>query len=346
MNKLLTAAFLALVLGQGCVINNHPNPNLDPGNVTFFWTFFGETCGQSPEVASVRVTIPNEALDNNGVYGCLNGGFAGITLHDFVGGNYSYTLEGLGNTGQVLYRASGTFAIDGDVRLDVDLTPVGQQTSFAYFSWSFPSNWASATPSCADATVTSVYVEIDDSGIWDAYDCTTGTVGGGATSRLLAPGEHKIDLEAYFGTGPSEYLVASRTGTFITQAHAPSNHSFTFQWDIGGTTVAWQLKNGGTNQTCAAADVGTVYLHFYNVDTGKYVDFGYGEFEGDPADCTAATVTYRYLEAGTYDVWVSATNGGGVDYLTPDQAPARLTVTAGAWTPDSPPVVTIEAFRQ
>jgi len=346
MNKLLIAAFLALCLGPGCIFYGNNNPGLAPGDVTFLWTFFGDSCQATEEVSSVRVEIPGEELENNGVYGCLNGGYAGITLHDFVGGNYSYTLEGLSNTNEVLYRATGTFAVNGDVRLNVDLTPVGGQTSFAYLTWSFPANWASATPTCADATVTYVDVEIDDSGEWIRYDCTAGTTGGGALTGLLAPGEHKIDLVAVFVDGDLEYPVAFRTTNFITQAHAPADHAFTLEWEIGGTTVAWQLVDGSVDQTCAAADVDTVYLHFYDVDAGEYVDFGGGPLAGDPADCTSLSVTYRYLQPGTYDVFVSATNGSGVDYLSPDNAPGRVTVTAGVWTPASPPVVTIDTFRQ
>lgn len=345
MNKLLITSFLAVfAFGQGCIINQYGGggDGRDPGDITFFWTFQGEMCDAVPQVANVRVTIPGESLDNDGVYGCLNGEYAGITLHDFVGGNYEYVLEGLSNTGATLYRASGTFSIDGDTRLDVDLTPVGQQTSFAYLSWAFPANWAGGAPSCADATITYIDIEFDDSGDWIRYDCEDGRTNGGAQSPLLAPGVHKIELVGVYVEGQNEYAIAYKEGSITTQAHQPTNHSFTLAWEIGGTTIAWQLKDGSTNQTCAVAEVETVFVHFRNVETGEYV---YGDV-GDDNPCTASTVTYRYLSPGTYEVYISAENADNVMYLSPDADAPRVTVSAGVWTPDTPAVVTVNTFRE
>lgn len=345
MNKHLSTAFLALALLQGCIINGGNNSGLRDGDVTFLWRFMGDTCDEVP-VAAVRVTIPGEQLEDGGYYGCLNGGVPGITLHDFFGGNYEYTLEGLSNTGEVLYRASGTFAINGDVTLNVDLTPSGEASSYALLSWSFPSNWASQTPSCADATVTYIDVEIDNSGVWDRYHCADGMGGGEASTRLIAPGTHTIDLVAVHVSGENEYAVAYQGSTFVTVSNAPASHSFTLDWEIGGTTVAWELEDGGADETCTQAKVETVYVHFRDVETGELVDFGQGENTGDDNVCTASTVTYRYLYAGTYDVYLSATNADGVSYLSPSENPPRITVTAGTWTPDSPAVVTLHAERQ
>lgn len=348
MNVRLVAALLAaLTLGQGCIINNYHGGRdggpgqLAPGNVTFFWTFQGASCAETSSVASVRITIPNERLQNDGVYSCLNGGFAGITLHEFVGGTYEYTLEGLSNTGAAIFRATGTFAINGDVRLNVDLTPSGQQTSFAYLSWSFPANWASQTPSCAEATVRFVDVQFNQ-GEWVRYDCAAGMTGSGARSPLLPPGTHTIKLVAVYVEGTSEYAVGFREATVTTTAHAPTNQSFTLPWQIGGTTIAWQLKDGTNNVTCAQAQVERVAVHFRDVRTGKYV---YGN-TGDSHPCTASTVTYRYLSPGTYEVYISARSTTSVAYLSRDVNPPRVTVTAGQWTPNSPAVVTVETPRK
>src|SRR5512140_1020989 len=166
MTKTTSAAFLAAaLLGSGCVIVNHGQS----GDITFTWTFNGRSCAQAG-ISQVQVTIPGETLDNGGLYACTVAGSDGITLHSFAAGTYDYTLQGLNAGGTVTYQASGSFGIDGDQIVHADLMPVGGPTSYALLGWTFPANWASAAPDCANATATYVDVQIDG-GDWTRYAC-------------------------------------------------------------------------------------------------------------------------------------------------------------------------------
>src|SRR5687768_3558018 len=92
MNKLLRIGFLSLLaLFQGCI---YYGDGARSGDVTFYWTFWGDSCADAG-VESVKITIAGEPLEDNGYYPCLNAGAPGITLHDFRPGTYSYTIEGL-----------------------------------------------------------------------------------------------------------------------------------------------------------------------------------------------------------------------------------------------------------
>ena len=93
MNLRSALALVALLLMplSGCVFveNTHRNP----GDATFLWTFQGQTCAMVPAVANVKIIIPGQTLMNDGVYDCSTKGTAGIVLHDFKGGLYSYTFD-------------------------------------------------------------------------------------------------------------------------------------------------------------------------------------------------------------------------------------------------------------
>src|SRR3954463_14084464 len=63
MNIKLAIPFLAvLAFAQGCIVVGPHGPN--PGDVTFSWTFYGQSCAAAG-VASVHITIPGEALENS-----------------------------------------------------------------------------------------------------------------------------------------------------------------------------------------------------------------------------------------------------------------------------------------
>jgi hypothetical protein len=340
-NKILVAGFLAVMtLAQGCIIYGGGNGGRSPGNVTFFWTFYGGTCSDAA-VTQIHVTVTGETLENNGLYGCLNGGDPGITLHDFRGGTYPYVIEGLNNAGNVIYRASGSFAIDGNTTVQVDLTPLGQPTSYAYLSWSFPANWASSAPTCSDATVTYVDVRIDN-GVWSRYDCATGTGGSGAQSVLLDPGTHHVEYVAVsVFPGNFEYDVAQVEGDITTTANQPTNQSFTLAWTIGGTNLGWQLKNGSSNVDCTTAGVDTVYVQLREVSTGNLLYDG----AGDPQQCNLISSSYRYLRSGSYDVLVTATGTGSTQYSSDPDSPPRITIANGVWRPGTSPEIVLNVVH-
>jgi len=120
MNRLgLLSALLSSCLMSGCVYSD----SSEPGNVTFAWSFAGASCAQDRRIDQVLVTIPGESLDNGGYYPCSQNGYDGITLHDFAPGTYDFSLDAIDDSGYYSYRAVGTFTVDGNIIVNVDLTP-------------------------------------------------------------------------------------------------------------------------------------------------------------------------------------------------------------------------------
>ncbi|ATB29616.1 hypothetical protein [Melittangium boletus] len=120
MNRLgLLSALLSSSLMSGCVYSDAS----DPGDVTFSWSFAGANCAQERRIEQVLVTIPGEALENRGYYPCSINGYDGITLHDFAPGTYDFSLDAIDYDGYYSYRAVGTFTVDGNIVVNVDLTP-------------------------------------------------------------------------------------------------------------------------------------------------------------------------------------------------------------------------------
>jgi hypothetical protein len=114
---------LLLLLSLSCGSSHSSSPA--PGDVEMLWHFTdGNTCSTLINmVAEMQVTIPGEAIQNNGAFPCNVGGTDGIQLRDFVPGTYSYSVSALASDGTVLYSAAGTFVVDGDVQVDVLLMP-------------------------------------------------------------------------------------------------------------------------------------------------------------------------------------------------------------------------------
>ncbi len=73
---------------------NPPWPS--PATSTFLWIFDGLRCDEARDVYGVNITIPGEALLNDGRYACSTNGADGITLHDFAPGTYSFQAAGGG----------------------------------------------------------------------------------------------------------------------------------------------------------------------------------------------------------------------------------------------------------
>ena len=121
-------ALLAVVAAfpfSGCVVRNYA-----PGDITFTWSFNGQGCAMVPQVNSVRITIPGQPLQNDGVYPCTNSrGGDSIELVNFRAGTYSYTVRGWSAQGEELYAVSGSITVNGDVANDVSLRSVTCQSS-------------------------------------------------------------------------------------------------------------------------------------------------------------------------------------------------------------------------
>lgn len=333
MNARILAAFLlCLTTSTGCIIIDRddgdccntpaPPPPTYPGDVTFLWTFPGAgagRCADVPEVKRVRITIPGETLHNGGVYACTTEAVDGIVLHDFVPGNYSYTLEALSYTDEVLYQASGNFTVNGDQRLNVTLTPNGSPGSFAYVSWTFEGNTSSTNPTCAQAGVNVVDVRIDG-GAWERLYCDEGIGSNQVSSPYLAPGAHTIEFVGVHIVGTVETPYYYRSGTLNTVAGSPVSASFQLRV-VGGLSVAWDLYDGTLRKTCAQSGVTEVTIHLYDETDKTYV---YGT-EGETYGCGDAAIVYNFLRPGDYTVIMEARGPGGIFYTNRSTAPS-LTV--------------------
>jgi hypothetical protein len=321
MNVRILATFLCLAsLGTGCVIydnDNDPCCNTPPpgqrGDVTFQWTFSGGRCVDVPQIKAVQIRIGNERLANDGYYPCRTNGYDGIVLHDFVPASYNFTIQAIDYNDRVIYSSAGNFVVNGNTRVNVDLTPEGSPGSYAYISWRFPAN-----VSCSQAGVARVQGSIDG-GQWADLSCENGRTAGIQTADL-GPGPHRLELVA-LGADNQPYYYTN--GTFETVRGQPRSYSFDF-WAVGGAALGWQLTaDGRTTQSCAVAGITQVFINFRDVATGQLV---YGE-QGDRHACTDAPVTYNFLPPGDYYVYIQASGPGGV-YLSNATTPPVIRVTA------------------
>ncbi len=314
------AVLLALPLSACVIVPSTPRAS---GDVTFLWSFDGSsTCPAA--VRDVHISIPGHVLENGGVYPCSQNGTAGIVLHDFRGGIYSYTIQGRDSNGSVLFSASGSFTIDGSMTERVDLRPTGSGAAYAYLVWTFPPNSVSQNPTCQQAGVDRVLVSIDGAA-WQSYPCADGNRAEGTPTPYLAPGNHTIDLSAVNAAGYEYYALRST----LPLSSTPSVQQYDLNWAVGGATVRWTVTTfgGSTTTSCAAAGITTVYVDFQDAQ-GNLV-YGNG---GDPQPCNNLAVVYSYLKPGTYRVFLQAYGSGSTFYESSRNNAPQVTVTAAQFT--------------
>lgn len=339
MNTRFLVAFLTAASLSGCVIyggggDGGGNPPADPGDVTFEWNFGGRTCGDVSDVVTIKISIAGEVLANNGEYPCLVGGYPGVVLHNFDGQSYSYTIEALDYYGATLFAASGIFAVDGDVRVIVNLHPVAGPNTNAFIGWRFPANQNSLAPTCAQAGVTEVDVRIDNGG-WVTYPCASGFDPEAVLIEGLTAGQHTIEIEAF---NSASYRYNRFAGTLTTTIGSSVFVEYTLPWVIGGTAVNWSLPS---SNSCYSGTGISAYVNFKDVQTGQWVY----PAEGDPLRCSdgvgaGASVRYNYLTAGTYEVWATAMNSS-LQWLVPSAPLQRVTIAAGEFVSSSSPPLTV-----
>jgi hypothetical protein len=303
-SRLLLLFLFVASFSTGCIIHDddcincggNPPPPARPGNVTFLWTFQGNRCDQARDVYGVNITIPGEALLNNGKYACSTAGVDGITLHDFVPGTYSYTLQGVNFQNQIIFEATGTFIIDGNRTVMVDLMPTGNPVSYASLNWNFPGNM-----SCAQAGVAKVDIIIDDQA--GTFDCAQGQSAQGVQTLPLAPGSHYIEFIAYTTVGVPLYYF---NGELRTQAYNPVSATYNL-YAVGGASISWRLSDGSVTFDCPASNP-DVYVNFQD-SAGNWVYPGLG----DGHACSTKPIVYKFLRPGYYKVFLY-TKVGTIEY--------------------------------
>jgi hypothetical protein len=333
MNSKLLLPFLLATTLSGCVVANYQDGYY--GDVTFTWTFGGLQCSAVPQVASVQITIPGEILQNDGIYPCSTNGYSGITLRDFAPGPYDFTIQGLSYSRTVLYTASGTFNVDGNVQVSIDLAPVGAANSYAYLMWSFPPNSVSQNPTCEQAGATFVDVSIDQAPS-QRFNCSAGMVPPGVQTPFLSPGTHQIQLLGVDNTGYPYYRFV---GSLTTYTGNPIAASYQLGWSVGGVSIAWQLIDGFA-QTCAQAGVQTVSVNF--IDSSGNLVYG---ANGDPQLCGNVPIFYNALQPGNYQVFLQASGSAGL-YRSNVQNPPVVTIVAGRFVDGSSTPLTVPMYRQ
>ncbi|HEX4802362.1 MAG TPA: hypothetical protein VFV14_02565 [Myxococcaceae bacterium] len=297
---------------SACVSTNGPYS----GDIQFTWTFTGLTCSQVPQVASVAINIPGEVLQNNGVYPCLTNNYPGIVLHDFLPGDYSFTIQGLDARGNPLYAASGTFHIDGSILVTVDLQPTG---SYAYLTWTFPPLSGIPNPSCAQARINVVDVTIDQ-GSPTRYACADGQTQPGVVSVPMSIGTHTITLAASSADVNYGYPYYTLVSTVTTTGTTPVAATYPLRWAVGGVAVQWDISGG------SCATIPTIYVNFLD-SSGNLL---YGP-SGNAQACLgglapSGVILYDYLPPGSYVLTLQGSYGGFVYTNTPYPP---VTITAG-----------------
>ena len=316
MNYKMLLSLVAATSISACYVSDYGHA----GDVTFTWTFAGQQCATVPQVGSVRISIPGEVIQNDGVFPCLVSNYPGIILQNFAPGSYAYTIQGLAYSGDVLYQAGGTFVVDGNVSVQVDLASVGAN-SFAYLMWTFPPNSVSQTPNCDQAGAAFVDIVIDG-GTTQRANCSAGFSQLGFRIADLPAGLHQIELR---GVDINNFPVYRFVGTLQTYSGSPISASYGLLWNIGGASISWQLVNGGVIQSCDQAGVDTVIVNFRDSSGGLV----YGS--GDSQPCTGAPILYNGLLPDRYQVVLSATSRSGVRYSSSDTNPPTVSVTAGVF---------------
>lgn len=340
MNSRIFALLSLLMLATGCIVHSNNN-NYYPanGNVTLSWTFAGLTCQQVPDVASITVEIPGQVLQPN-TYNCLTNNYPGITLTNFTGGDYSFTITAYDSQGYALYVQTGTFTVDGDVIVPVDLAPASGGSSYAYLSWVFGNSQnGQNAPVCGDSqsgAIPTVKVTID--GVSTDYNCADGLGSFQVQTGALVPGTHAVIVDAVFpASDPTQdYIFAEGTGTIVTTSGAPTAQTFTLNWYVGGAAVNWAFFDGATQYpSCAAAGVDTIRVNFLDTATQSRV---YGP-DGDVFPCPpdgSNLALYQSLPAGDFDIEVDAFDSAGtilysnVNDVRPTTVQAGVFVTSAA----------------
>ncbi|MGQ0507994.1 MAG: hypothetical protein ACT4TC_22040 [Myxococcaceae bacterium] len=339
--KTLIALCLGLAqLATGCIVvgggGNGGYSSASPGDVTFTWSFVGDTCADHPEIKSIIVDIPGEALQNDGYYPCTANNYPGIVLHNFAGGPYDYNLTAVGYGNETLFTAGGRFVVDGNVRVTVDMMPPGSGSSFAYVAWNFPANSEQNAPNCAQAGVAFVDVSIDGAAA-TRYNCTAGFGTQGVRTPLLAAGSHTVEMIA---VSADEYPYYRFTGGLTTFSNNPIFAEYDLDWAVGGAAIRWHLTDGAVGESCYSSGVNTVYINFKDTN-GNWV---YGT-NGDAQSCDGAPIVYNYLLPGVYRVYVQANGFGGAVYRSNQLNPPTITVNEGDFV-DEQMAVTVNVYRQ
>lgn len=327
--RLFSAVALASVVmaTSGCVCVTNPQQG-NSGDIIFTWNFNGQGCALVPDVTQVAVQIPGQTLQNDGVYGCVNSGTAGIKLLNFRAGTYDYVISGQNAQGTVIYRATGKITVNGDVAMDVTLQPTGDARGHVYVTWSLP---AGTPVTCQYIAAVDVSL---DMGAPTSLNCNEGATSPGVLFQNLVPGTHIIDISARDSSGLFYYRAIN---SFQVFAGGATSQQFSLEWIVGSAPLQWTFSNGAAQLNCAQAGVAEVGITLRDAQSDQ-------TFTVPCLNQGVQGYQIPYVYYGDYQVFLTAYGTGGVPFFSPGAKqgdtvpPPQIRVTAGSF-PDVSTVV-------
>ncbi len=233
------------------------------GQITFLWSFDGKTCAQASQVRTIHAAIlglyGSEPLDTG--YACTWGNVDGVTLEGFYAGNYTFTLDALDATGQVLYTATGSAYVKANLNVPVPVTLRSvSQSALVPMTWTFDGK------SCAQAGVSEVDLRVDGQSA-QTFTCTDASsspaVDGG--SVWLDEGTHQIQLDGFVVHSGDRQTWYSASRSVIIDAQAVSSGSASsvdLDLDVVAAQATFMPKADaqGTAFSCEAAGAGVLFI--------------------------------------------------------------------------------------
>ncbi|MBL8909726.1 MAG: hypothetical protein JNM17_03375 [Archangium sp.] len=320
-NIVLAAAVMS---ASGCICVTGGGNN-NPGDISFTWTFNGRTCMQSQDITTIFIQIPGQTLQNDGRYGCINGGSPGIKLLNFRGGPYTYTITAQDSRGVGIFQATGTVRVNGDVVEMVDLKPTGQAAGTAFVAVTIPQGspvtceYLSAIDITLDNATTVTTTSTCNAALYNPNNTTSAQ----GVQFTLTPGQHTIQIDARDAANIYYYRKVS---TFTVNAAETTQQIFSLDWLVGTVPIRFGFSNTITQLNCAQAGVTEVQITFRDTTTPtiEYV-------QNVPCTLNGIDGYTPYIDAGTYQVFVAAIGTGGAQYNNfRATSPAQPIVTAQA----------------
>jgi hypothetical protein len=323
---LFTASLLPAV---GCIIVAPPDPG-PPGDISFLWSFAGETDCTAARVDEIDVLITDSdgnTARNLDRITCEGGG---LTIDTFDPGTYDILVEAYNDRGTLLYEGSATATVVSDTVTDIgviELSRAGDATKGAIaFYWDFDGE-----ATCAGAGVAEVDIElVDASTSTSVIERTEDCFGGGLVISDIDPGTYTFYIDAFDDSDAYLYaasvqvtVVAGQTldlGVLDLDPVGMSSDMGVLSLDFGFLYPATMAETD-----CAVAGVYEVDVVIIDGPGGATVSRETiacnGNGVGVDLTLTPGEVQF-YLEAyGEYD---------GSDVLLYDTADQSATVTADA----------------
>lgn len=314
--KLFTGIIPVLLLASGCYVRSRA-----PGTVTLLWSFnHGQTCARSG-VDHLQLSVEGQVLDNGGQYPCLDTTHSpGVTLSAFDSGSYRFSLTALDASGNALYSRDGTFDVEGDTQLPVDLAPPAGSAP-ANVTWSYRD--AAGAPLCGQ-DFDQVELDVDGTpfGSGSVYNCADGSFQG-VLSPPLSAGSHTVTVRA-FDSVAAGTVFASGAQNFLPGASAGG--PVPLDWEVGGVAVTYNLTDSPTAPACIGSGL-TATIDFEDVQTHQTL---YGSGGTAVPACQVPVIFFLPTSPNPYQVQVQAL-GGGHAWAVPANSASAVKLEPGVF---------------